>query len=68
MTDRYEKIAEECGVELAPFTTNYLQLYIGRNGVKLLKDFIRKNKHVRLISTDDLERFRKSEGEQTILI
>jgi len=68
MTDRYEEIASEYGVKLAPFTTNYLQLYIGRNGVKLLKDFIRKNKHVRLISTDDLERFRKSEGEQTILI
>jgi len=36
--------------------------------MKLLKDFIRKNRHVRVITTDDLERFRKSEGEQTILI
>jgi len=40
--NKYEKIAEEYGVELAPFTTNYLQLYIGEKGMKLLKDFIRK--------------------------
>lgn len=62
---KYDSLAEQHGVELAAFTSGYLDLYGSRG---LLERFIRANPGVKMVSTTELISFVKSEGRQEVLI
>jgi hypothetical protein len=61
--DKYDELAARHGVEVAPFTEGYLQLY--NDGMGLLERFIKENPGVRLVSTTELEKWIKKDRQVT---
>jgi len=66
MMDKYDSLASRYGVELAPFTDSYLNLF--KDGLGLLERFIKANRDVKQVSTTELISFVKSEGIQERLL
>ncbi len=53
---KYDDLAKRHGVELAPFTEGYLDLY-GSKGLGVLERFIQANPDVKVVSTTELISF-----------
>lgn len=68
--DKYERVVDGYGVELEPFTSEYLALY--SDGIGLLKRFIQATfrkgciQKGDVVSTEDIEEFLRKEREEQV--
>lgn len=62
--DKYERVVDGYGVELAPFTSEYLALY--SDGIGLLKRYLESVKVTGPITTEDIEEFLREEREEQV--